>query len=89
MEIARTEIFGPVLSVIPFENEDEAIKIANDTPYGLTNYIQTQDKEKIKRVSRKVRSGMVDVNGAPFTSTIPDLTFLDTLFIFSLSWVWI
>ena len=63
MEIARTEIFGPVLSIIPFENEDEAISIANDTPYGLTNYIQTQDKEKVKRVARKLRSGMVDVNG--------------------------
>ena len=71
MEIARTEIFGPVLSVIPFENEDEAIKIANDTPYGLTNYIQTQDKEKIKRVSRKVRSGMVDVNGAGIAVDAP------------------
>ena len=71
MEIARTEIFGPVLSVIPFENEEEAIKIANDTPYGLTNYIQTQDKEKIKRVSRKVRSGMVDVNGAGIAVDAP------------------
>ena len=63
MEIARTEIFGPVLSVMPFETEEEAIAIANDTPYGLTNYIQTQDKEKVKRVARKLRSGMVDVNG--------------------------
>ena len=71
MDIARTEIFGPVLSVIPFENEDEAIKIANDTPYGLTNYIQTQDPEKIKRVSRKVRSGMVDVNGAGIAVDAP------------------
>ena len=62
MEIARTEIFGPVLSVIPFETEEEAIKIANDTDYGLTNYIQTQDTEKVKRVARKLRSGMVDVN---------------------------
>ena len=53
MEIARTEIFGPVLSIIPFENEEEAISIANGTPYGLTNYIQTQDKEKVKRVARK------------------------------------
>ena len=50
MEVARTEIFGPVLSVMPFENEEEAIKIANDTPYGLTNYIQTQDKEKVKEL---------------------------------------
>ena len=71
MDIARTEIFGPVLSVIPFENEDEAIRIANDTPYGLTNYIQTQDSEKVKRVSRRVRSGMVDVNGAGIAVDAP------------------
>ena len=71
MDIARTEIFGPVLSVIPFENEDEAIRIANDTPYGLTNYIQTKDPEKVKRVSRRVRSGMVDVNGAGITVDAP------------------
>ncbi len=71
MEIARTEIFGPVLTIIPFETEDEAIKIANDTPYGLTNYIQTQDKEKVKRVARKLRSGMVDVNGVGIDGSSP------------------
>ncbi len=71
MEIARTEIFGPVLSIIPFENEEEAISIANDTPYGLTNYIQTQDKEKVKRVARKLRSGMVDVNGVGIAGDSP------------------
>jgi len=71
MEIARTEIFGPVLSVMPFDTEEEAIKIANDTPYGLTNYIQTQDKEKVKRVARKLRSGMVDVNGAGIAVDAP------------------
>ena len=71
MEVARTEIFGPVLSVMPFENEEEAIKIANDTPYGLTNYIQSQDKEKVKRVARKLRSGMVDVNGAGIAVDAP------------------
>ena len=71
MEVARTEIFGPVLSVMPFETEEEAIKIANDTPYGLTNYIQTQDKEKVKRVARKLRSGMVDVNGAGIAVDAP------------------
>ena len=71
MEIARTEIFGPVLSVMPFETEEEAIQIANDTPYGLTNYIQTQDKEKVKRVARKLRSGMVDVNGAGIAVDAP------------------
>ena len=71
MKIARTEIFGPVLSVIPFETEDEAIKIANDTPYGLTNYVQTKDKEKARRVAKKLRSGMVDVNGAGITIDTP------------------
>jgi len=71
MEIAKTEIFGPVLSVIPFETEEEAIEIANDTPYGLTNYIQTQDKEKVQRVARKLKSGMVDVNGAGIAVDAP------------------
>ena len=71
MEVARTEIFGPVLSVIPFETEEEAIEIANDTPYGLTNYIQTKDPEKVKRVARKLRSGMVDVNGAGIAVDAP------------------
>jgi len=71
MEIAKTEIFGPVLSVIPFESEEEAISIANDTPYGLTNYIQTKDPEKVKRVARKLRSGMVDVNGAGIAVDAP------------------
>ena len=64
MQIARTEIFGPVLSIIPFETEEEAISIANDTPYGLLNFIQTQDHKKANRVAKKLRSGMVDINGA-------------------------
>ena len=63
MKIAREEIFGPVLSIIPFENEEEAIAITNDTAYGLTNYVQTQDKEKSKRVSKQLRSGGVEING--------------------------
>ena len=71
MEIAKTEIFGPVLSVIPFDTEEEAISIANDTEYGLTNYIQTQDTEKVQRVARKLRSGMVDVNGAGIAVDAP------------------
>ncbi len=71
MEIARTEIFGPVLSIIPFENEDEAISIANDTPYGLLNFIQTQDQKKANRVARKLRSGMVDINGAGLAPDAP------------------
>ncbi len=63
MTIAREEIFGPVLSIIPFETEDEAIAIANDTTYGLTNYVQSQDGAKRNRVARQLRSGMVEMNG--------------------------
>ena len=63
MTIAREEIFGPVLSIIPFDSEEDAIDIANDTPYGLTNYVQTTDMEKAKRVTKRMRSGMVEVNG--------------------------
>jgi len=63
MTIAREEIFGPVLSIIPFEGEEEALAIANDTPYGLTNYVQSQDGAKRNRMARKLRSGMVEMNG--------------------------
>ena len=63
MTIAREEIFGPVLSIIPFETEEEAIAIANDTDYGLTNYIQSTDPDRVRRVARQLRSGMVEVNG--------------------------
>ena len=61
--LAREEIFGPVLSIIPFETEEEAIKIVNDTEYGLGNFLQTEDKEKAKRVSRKLNAGIIYVNG--------------------------
>ena len=71
MRIAKEEIFGPVLSIIPFENEEEAIKITNDTEYGLGNYLQTEDKEKAKRVSKKLRSGIVYVNHKPADSGTP------------------
>ena len=63
MRIAKEEIFGPVLSIIPFENENEAISIVNQTNYGLGNYVQTQDIIKAKRVARKFRSGGVYING--------------------------
>ena len=63
MQIMREEVFGPVLSMMPFDSEEEAIAIANDTEYGLTNYIQTTDPERARRVSRELRSGMVDING--------------------------
>jgi aldehyde dehydrogenase (NAD+) len=63
MTIAREEIFGPVLSIIPFDTEDEAISIANDTPYGLTNYVQSTDGVRRNRTARRLRSGMVEMNG--------------------------
>ena len=63
MTIMREEIFGPVLSMMAFDTEDEAIALANDTDYGLTNYVQTTDGAKANRVARRLRSGMVDMNG--------------------------
>ena len=63
MTIAREEIFGPVLSIIPFETEEEAVAMANDTVYGLTNYIQSTDGARTNRIARQLRSGMVEING--------------------------
>ena len=63
MRIAKEEIFGPVLSIIPFEKEEEAIKIVNDTSYGLGNYLQTENREKAHRVAKELRSGCVYING--------------------------
>ena len=71
MTIAREEIFGPVLSIIPFDTEDDAVAIANDTPYGLTNYVQSGDDERRQRVARRLRSGMVEMNGQPRGSGSP------------------
>ena len=64
MNIAREEIFGPVLAMIPFKDEADAIAIANDTPYGLAAYVQTGDMERARRVGRKLRAGSVYLNGA-------------------------
>ncbi len=63
MRIAREEIFGPVLSIIPFEDEADAIAIANDTPYGLTNYVQSQDGARRNRMALALRAGMIEMNG--------------------------
>jgi aldehyde dehydrogenase (NAD+) len=71
MEIAKSEIFGPVLSIIPFDTEEEAIKIVNDTEYGLGNYIQTSDIAKAQRVAKKLRSGVVYINGNSMDSGTP------------------
>ncbi|HZP43953.1 MAG TPA: aldehyde dehydrogenase family protein [Candidatus Binatia bacterium] len=64
MTIAREEIFGPVLSIIPYDDEDDAVRIANDTPYGLSGYVTSGNIERARRVARRIRSGNVHVNGA-------------------------
>lgn len=64
MTIAREEIFGPVLCIIAYENEEDAIRIANDTPYGLSGYVTSGDLERSRRVARRIRSGNVRLNGA-------------------------
>lgn len=66
MRIAREEIFGPVLVIIPFDDEAEAIAIANDTPYGLAAFLQTGDPERAERVAAQLRAGAVHINGGGF-----------------------
>jgi len=63
MRIAQEEIFGPVLSIIPFEDEADAIKIANETAYGLTNYVQSQDGARRNRMALALKAGMIEMNG--------------------------
>ncbi len=64
MTIAREEIFGPVLVIIPYEDEDDAIRIANDTPYGLSGFVTSGDLERARKVARRIRSGNIHINGA-------------------------
>jgi aldehyde dehydrogenase (NAD+) len=64
MTIAREEIFGPVLCIIPYEDEDDAIRIANDTPYGLSGFVTSGNRERAVRVAKRLRSGNVHINGA-------------------------
>ncbi len=64
MTIAQEEIFGPVLCVIPYEDEADAVRIANDTPYGLSGYVAGSDLERARKVARKLRTGNVHINGA-------------------------
>jgi aldehyde dehydrogenase (NAD+) len=64
MTIAREEIFGPVLCIIPYEDENDAVRIANDTPYGLSGYVTSRDLERARRVAKRIRSGNVHINGA-------------------------
>ena len=71
MTIAQEEIFGPVLSIIPYEDEDDAVRIANDTIYGLAGGVWSGDPERAKRVARRLRTGQVDINGGKFNPLAP------------------
>jgi aldehyde dehydrogenase (NAD+) len=71
MRIAQEEIFGPVLVIIPFEDETEAIEIANDTPYGLAAYLQTGSQSRAERVATRLRAGAIHINGGGFNYGSP------------------
>jgi len=71
MTIAREEVFGPVLSIIPYEDEDDAVRIANDTPYGLSGYVTSADLERARSVAARLRTGMVHINGASLDAMAP------------------
>jgi len=71
MTIAREEIFGPVLSIIPYEDEDDAVRIANDTPYGLSGYVSSSNLDRARKVAARLRTGMVHINGAYADSASP------------------
>jgi aldehyde dehydrogenase (NAD+) len=71
MEIAREEIFGPVLSIMPYQTEDEAIRIANDTEYGLAAYVQCDDLDRARAVARRLRAGTVHINYPPLDTGMP------------------
>jgi len=69
--IAREEVFGPVLCIIPFDDEDDAVAIANDTPYGLTSYVQTSDPHRARRLARRLKAGMIEINGISHPAGAP------------------
>jgi acyl-CoA reductase-like NAD-dependent aldehyde dehydrogenase len=71
MTIAQEEIFGPVLSILPYEDEEDAIRIANDTIYGLAGGVWSKDPERAKRVAKRIRTGQVDINGGSFNPMAP------------------
>ena len=71
MSIAREEIFGPVLSIIPYQDEEDAVRIANDTVYGLAGAVWSRDDARAQRVARRIRAGQVDVNGGAFNMNAP------------------
>jgi aldehyde dehydrogenase (NAD+) len=71
MKIAREEIFGPVLSIMSYDTEDEAIEIANDTPFGLAGFVQSKDPDRARAVANRIRAGRVYLIGAPFDRSLP------------------
>ena len=71
MKIAREEIFGPVLSIMSYDTEDEAIEITNDTPFGLAGFVQSSDPDRARAVANRIRAGRVYLNGAPFDRSLP------------------
>jgi betaine-aldehyde dehydrogenase len=71
MTIAQEEIFGPVLSIIPYRDEEDAVRIANDTVYGLAGAVWSKDEARAQRVARRIRAGQVDVNGGAFNMNAP------------------
>jgi betaine-aldehyde dehydrogenase len=71
MTIAQEEIFGPVLSIIPYKDEEDAIRIANDSPYGLAGAVWSGDEARAQKVARRIRAGQIDVNGGAFNMNAP------------------
>jgi acyl-CoA reductase-like NAD-dependent aldehyde dehydrogenase len=71
MTIAREEIFGPVLSILPYDTEEDAVRIANDSPYGLSGGVWAGDPERAKKVARRIRTGQIEVNGGAFNANAP------------------
>ena len=71
MNIAREEVFGPVLSILPYEDDDDAVRIANDSPYGLSGYVSSSDLDRARRIAARLETGMVHVNGAQLDSMAP------------------
>ena len=71
MTIAREEIFGPVLCILGYEDEEDAIRLANDSPYGLAGAVWSGDDARAERVARRIRAGQVDVNGGAFNPRAP------------------